>query len=231
MNVFQMQCRMGNQKNASKPLFCLLVIGHADCFLLYFYKCRQYECSRPAAWNAHNLCECQHSASWSLRSFGIGMVQERTKVVDVKGYRFFPTTLFYRSNVGARVIHILSITVSSYPGLINGFLYPHWNGSLCGLWALLGSSRFWRSGHDRMMKKVDTAAGISNVLYMGLAVCGGMWMPLEIMPKMMQNIGHWLPSYHYGSGAWEIARGQMPNWKNILFLLAYSIVIILSLNI
>ncbi len=52
-------------------------------------------------------------------------------------------------------------------------------------------------------------------------------MPLEIMPKMMQNIGHWLPSYHYGSGAWEIARGQMPNWKNILFLLAYSIVIML----
>ena len=47
MNVFQMQCRMEIKKNASKPLFCLLVIGHADCFLLYFYKCRQYECSRP----------------------------------------------------------------------------------------------------------------------------------------------------------------------------------------
>ncbi|MCG4627902.1 ABC transporter permease, partial [Anaerostipes hadrus] len=64
------------------------------------------------------------------------------------------------------------------------------------------------------MKKVETAAAISNVLYMLLAVCGGMWMPIEVMPKTMQNIAHWLPSYHFGSGAWEIVQGGMPGWKN-----------------
>lgn len=71
------------------------------------------------------------------------------------------------------------------------------------------------------MKKVETAAGISNVLYMVLAVTGGMWMPLEIMPEMMQTIGKSLPAFHFGSGAWEIVQGGMPNWKNFLILVAY----------
>ncbi|NWN93534.1 MAG: ABC transporter permease, partial [Bacillus sp. (in: Bacteria)] len=68
---------------------------------------------------------------------------------------------------------------------------------------------------------------ISNVLYMLLAVCGGMWMPIEVMPKTMQNIAHWLPSYHFGSGAWEIVQGGMPGWKNILVLLTYFVVFML----
>lgn len=80
---------------------------------------------------------------------------------------------------------------------------------------------------DRDDEKVDTAAGVSNVLYMVLAVTGGMWMPLEVMPKMMQSFSHWLPSYHFGNGAWEIVRGKMPDWNNVLILFAYFIVLML----
>lgn len=72
-----------------------------------------------------------------------------------------------------------------------------------------------------LMKKVETAAGISNVIYMVLAIAGGLWMPLEIMPKIMQSIGKWLPSYNFGNGAWEIIGGNMPDWRNILILIAY----------
>jgi ABC-2 type transport system permease protein len=77
------------------------------------------------------------------------------------------------------------------------------------------------------MRKVETAAGISNVIYMVLAVAGGLWMPLEVMPKMMQTIGHWLPSYNFGNGAWNIVRGELPNWKNILIMIAYLAVFML----
>lgn len=78
-----------------------------------------------------------------------------------------------------------------------------------------------------LMRKVETAAGISNVLYMLLALGGGMWMPFEVMPDMMQNIGQWLPSYHFGSGAWELVRGGSPTWKNILILIAYMMLFML----
>ncbi|MMZ66137.1 hypothetical protein D1872_286090 [compost metagenome] len=46
-------------------------------------------------------------------------------------------------------------------------------------------------------------------------------MPIEILPKFMQLIGKWLPSYNYGNGAWEIIRGQAPEWRNVLILLGY----------
>ncbi|MNT26709.1 ABC-2 family transporter protein [compost metagenome] len=73
------------------------------------------------------------------------------------------------------------------------------------------------------MKRVDTASGVSNVLYLVLAVMGGMWMPLESMPQIMQNIGIWLPSYNFSNGAWELIRGHAPEMRNILILLVYLI--------
>jgi len=96
------------------------------------------------------------------------------------------------------------------------------------LWILLGSFPFLAIGTlIGLMKKVETAAGISNVIYMVLAVAGGLWMPLEVMPKLMQNIAEWLPSYHFGNGAWEIVRGGLPHWKNIVILIAYLVLFML----
>lgn len=221
----------GNQKNASKPLFCLLVIGHADCFYYIFTNVVNTNAPDPAAWNAHYLMSM---TTFSVMGSSITRhphgSRTHPRLVDVHTRNASSRPhLFYRSNVGAKRhsysfdhSNLLSrrldqrrffIPIGMVPVRIVG---PAWLAPVSG-----------DRDIDRDDEKVDTAAGISNVLYMGLAVCGGMWMPLEIMPKMMQNIGHWLPSYHYGSGAWEIARGQMPNWKNILFLLAYSIVIML----
>ena len=48
-------------------------------------------------------------------------------------------------------------------------------------------------------------------------------MPMEVLPKMIQNIGAWLPAYNYGNGAWEIIRGQTPELRNIVILAAYLI--------
>ncbi|MNC82261.1 hypothetical protein D3C75_1357020 [compost metagenome] len=57
-------------------------------------------------------------------------------------------------------------------------------------------------------------------------------MPLEILPKLMQRIGRWLPSYNYGDGAWEIVSGGRPQWSSVLILLGYlAVFVILSVYI
>ncbi|MNW14855.1 hypothetical protein D3C71_2131990 [compost metagenome] len=67
---------------------------------------------------------------------------------------------------------------------------------------------------------------------MVLALAGGMWMPLDILPNMVQRIGRWLPSYNYGNGAWEIVRGGHPQWSGVLILLSYlAVFMILSVYI
>ena len=71
---------------------------------------------------------------------------------------------------------------------------------------------------------MDTASGLSNILYMLLAITGGMWIPMEVLPTTIQSIGEWLPAFNYGNGAWEIVRGNAPEIKSIVILASYLLV-------
>lgn len=77
-----------------------------------------------------------------------------------------------------------------------------------------------------MMRKVDTATGISNILYFILAIIGGMWMPLEVMPPIVQKMCVWLPSFHYGNGVWQIVRDASSEWQNILIVAGYFLLFV-----
>jgi ABC-2 type transport system permease protein len=42
----------------------------------------------------------------------------------------------------------------------------------------------------------NSAPGTVNMVYMPLAFCGGLWIPFEFLPKVIQQISPLLPSYH-----------------------------------
>ena len=52
----------------------------------------------------------------------------------------------------------------------------------------------------------NSAAGVVNLIYLPMAFCGGLWMPIEILPKALQHLAPWLPSYHFGQIALAILR-------------------------
>lgn len=57
-------------------------------------------------------------------------------------------------------------------------------------------------------------------------------MPMEIFPRVMQEIGKWLPSYNYGNGAWMIVQGEAPGLRSVAILLGYlAVFMILSVYI
>jgi ABC-2 type transport system permease protein len=65
---------------------------------------------------------------------------------------------------------------------------------------------------------------------MVLAVCGGMWMPVEVFPDLMQRIVKWLPSYNFGNGVWDIAAGHLPSGRSIFILIGYTIIFMVVSN-
>jgi ABC-2 type transport system permease protein len=136
---------------------------------------------------------------------------------------------FAAKMIGQTVIHLFSILIIFLAGaLINQVTLTAFEWLMSGLWILLGSLPFLALGTlVGTMKRVDTASGVSNVIYMILAISGGMWMPMEIMPAIIQKIGVWLPSYNLGNGAWEIIRGNSPEWGNFLILLGYFFLFVL----
>ena len=142
--------------------------------------------------------------------------------------------LFHFKDDWSISVHIFSIAVVFLAGIIlNGVSMTFVEWLSCAAWILIASFPFLALGIlVGTMKQVDTASGVSNLIYLGLAITGGLWMPMEIMPKTIQLIGSWLPAYHYGNGAWGIIRGQFPEFKSIAILTAYLVIfMVLSIYI
>jgi ABC-2 type transport system permease protein len=189
--------------------------------------------SDDPTWSAHYLMSMATFSVMgsAIMTLGIRLVQERTqgwttfiRITPLPGSVYFFGKMF-----GQTMMHLFSVICIFVAGyLINGVSLSAGQWVLSGLWILIGSLPFLAIGTlVGAMKRVDTASGVSNVIYMALAVAGGMWMPIEILPRLMQKIGHWLPSYNYGNGAWEIVRGSAPHWSNVLILLGYLVVFML----
>ncbi|MEO1327583.1 MAG: ABC transporter permease [Pseudomonadota bacterium] len=49
------------------------------------------------------------------------------------------------------------------------------------------------------------AIAVCNIVFLGLAVLGGLWFPISIFPGVMQNIAQALPSFHIAEvGLWVV---------------------------
>ena len=52
----------------------------------------------------------------------------------------------------------------------------------------------------------NSASNIVNMIYLPMGFLGGLWMPIEILPKTLQQIAPLLPSYHFGQIALAILK-------------------------
>jgi ABC-2 type transport system permease protein len=227
MKAFQMQCKMEIKRVLRNRYFVFWSLAMPIIFYYIFTKVVNTNAPDQGAWQAHYLMSMTAFSVMgsSIMTLGIRMVQERTQgwSTYIRTTPLSDRVYFASQIIGQGLIHLLSIVIIFLAGaIINHVSLTPYEWIMSGLWILVGALPFLALGTlIGMMKKVETAAGVSNIIYMVLAVAGGMWTPLEFMPKTMQNIGHWLPSYNFGNGAWQIVRGEMPDWRNILILIAY----------
>jgi len=47
-----------------------------------------------------------------------------------------------------------------------------------------------------MLLPANSAPGIVNLIYLPMSYCSGLWMPFSLLPKWMQHMAPWLPTYH-----------------------------------
>ncbi|MFB1051826.1 ABC transporter permease [Paraliobacillus sp. JSM ZJ581] len=161
----------------------------------------------------------------AIMNFGIRMVQEQTegwstfmKLTPFPSWAYFASKMF-----GQFIIHLLSILIVFLAGfIINDVSLSAFQWIFSGIWILIASIPFLALGSlVGTMRKVETAGGVSNIIYLALAILGGMWMPVDIFPSFLQRLAEWLPSYHFGSGAWNIVEGTSPDWQSFIILIAY----------
>ncbi|MFF2651184.1 ABC transporter permease [Streptomyces sp. NPDC058045] len=64
----------------------------------------------------------------------------------------------------------------------------------------------------------DAVRPITMILYFGLSVLGGLWMPTTTFPGWLQKISSWLPTYAYAGLGQSIELGDAPHAKDLAIL-------------
>jgi ABC-type Fe3+/spermidine/putrescine transport system ATPase subunit len=68
-----------------------------------------------------------------------------------------------------------------------------------------------------------SAPAIINAVFLPMAIAGGLWMPLEVLPAFVQDLAVWLPTYHTSQLGLGLLVGE-PIGDNVAALLAATAV-------
>ncbi|MEO3944627.1 ABC transporter permease [Gorillibacterium sp. CAU 1737] len=238
IQMLKAQCTAELQRILRNPYYVFWSLLMPILFYIVFTRIVNTGVEDASWWKTHYLMSMTSFSVMgsSIMTLGIRMVQERSngwatflRITPLPG-----SVSFLAKMAGQTVMHLFSIVVIFLAGfLINGVSLSAGQWLACGAWVLLASAPFLALGTIiGSMSRVDTASGVSNAVYMILAITGGMWMPIDILPKVVQRISVWLPSYQFGNGAWAIVHGDAPQIKGILILLGYlAVFMVLSMYI
>ncbi|MFP7479284.1 ABC transporter permease [Terribacillus saccharophilus] len=171
---------------------------------------------------------CYSLVMTSVQTFGIQIMHDRKQTW--MNYLFTqPITRpqYFISRIMTQLI-LNIVIVSLFFFIINlwkQFDRPFSEWMMTSLWLLSGSTLFLTIGIlVAQSRKIETASATSNIVVLGLAIVGGLWMPLNSFPVWLQTIGEWLPSYLYAQGAWSIAANQGIDFSNIIIIVCYFLV-------
>ena len=101
-----------------------------------------------------------------------------------------------------------------------------------GLWAkltgvlLLGMLPFVALGLWLGYTTGPNSAGVlAQLIFLPLAFASGLFLPLEFLPKVIQNIASYLPSYHVAQLGWHTlgSGDDKPLWVHLLWISGYTL--------
>ena len=120
---------------------------------------------------------------------------------------------------------VVIFTVAHFYKNVNMSL-AEWISSGVILW--IGASTFLGIGVlIAQLNDVQKASGIGSILYLGLAVIGGLWYPTTQFPEWLKQISHATPTYNLKKVAFDIGKGDPFSYHAFFILIGYSILFLI----
>ncbi|QTE00689.1 ABC transporter permease [Streptomyces cyanogenus] len=69
----------------------------------------------------------------------------------------------------------------------------------------------------------DAVRPITMIVYFGLSILGGLWMPSTTFPQFLQDIAEWLPTHAYAALGRAVEQSQAPHAADIAVLAVYFV--------
>lgn len=174
---------------------------------------------------AFSLC------SFSLFTFPFDIIQDRKNgwSMRLKHVNLSSFEIYFVKMLKMIVMYIVAIaSVFLVGGYFKGVELTAKQWFVSGLVLLLGGVLFLGIGVVMsLFKEIKTASVFSNILYLGMAALGGLWMPTSQFPEWIQPYSKAMPTYQFR----ELAVGYINNGRvpinSILILTSYSLGFIL----
>jgi ABC-2 type transport system permease protein len=93
------------------------------------------------------------------------------------------------------------------------------------LWLWIGSIPFAALGV--LIGLAGNAAQVLGTLvYLALSLLGGLWTPIQALPKGMQDLAHYMPTYRFAHPAWDLLSKRPIHSSDMLVLLIYTVIFV-----
>lgn len=71
----------------------------------------------------------------------------------------------------------------------------------------------------------NSAPALANLVYLPMAICSGLWFPVQVLPTFLQKIAPFLPAYHLAQlGLRILGMGQgVPVARSVSYLAAFTV--------
>jgi ABC-2 type transport system permease protein len=195
--------------------FSLSVIGFPVMFYLLFGVMNRGESAHGQIIAKYMLASYAAfgAVGASLFGIGVGLAGERVSGwLELKRASPMPTLAYLSAKCVASVAFALIIVsilcvVGTFAAGVHISLLDYVG--LLGV-SVIGSVPFAGMGLLlAMLVPANAAPGIVNLIYLPMSYCAGLWMPIYMLPKWLQHVAPWLPTYHLGQlMLWVIGYAQ-----------------------
>lgn len=168
----------------------------------------------------------------SIFGFGIAVATERERgwlelkrAAPIAGSTYLLAKIFATVVFAALALALLYIAA----GFFGGVALPRGTWAQLLLVHVLATLPFILIGLTiGLVMKANGAVAVANLLFLGLAILGGLWIPIMVFPSAMQAMATFLPSYQLAEIA--LAVTGAPGERDVVFHLSAVLVMTVVLG-
>lgn len=144
----------------------------------------------------------------TLYAFGVGVAVERgLGWLQVKRASPMPPAAYFvaKAVVSTAFGAIVVTLLFALGAVFGGVAMPLHQWLLLGATLIAGAVPFCAMGLAiGCLAGPSSAPAIVNLIYLPMAFCAGMWLPIEFLPKFLQRVAPFLPAYHFSQIALSV---------------------------
>lgn len=201
--VYGKEIRYELTKLARNRAFTLSTTGFPVIFYLMFASMNAHEQYHGQLYSRYLLAgyACFGAMGSALFGIGAGLAHERGHGwLELKRASPMPAGAYLLAKLVASICFALVIAVllAGLGTMISGHIVSFYELGKLLLVVVGGVIPFASMGLLLgLLMAPNAAPGVINLLYLPLSFCGGLWMPIEVLPHWLQQVAHLLPSYYF----------------------------------